>query len=262
MGIDSSEANQIINAIDFVNHHYGGSAKVTGEFFCKDCNEKFPSGEFRYDKGGYIPGPGLINLSSERAAFPLHEFHTVLALKDSDEIYEKRVILDLFNKSRNWNFYDVPERCFEDYMKIMKTSSLISIASLEANHWCYSLHSTPDFTEEEMLEDPIKRDILEMDRKINLRPNKLENEVKPEINRVFKDIIGNREIPIIYIIPEEFRGDFGEEYYKRDFIEATYNTFKAKNILFPDEKRNSVIKIIDSYFKEAELKHERHPSPF
>ena len=147
-------------------------------------------------------------------------------------------------------------------MKIMKTSSLISIASLEANHWCASLHSTPDFTEEEMLEDPTKRYILEMDRKINSRPNKLENEVKSEVNKVFKGIIGNREIPLIHIISKEFQNNWKDKYYKMDFIETTYNTFKAKNILFPDEKRSSVIKTIDSYLEESELEHKKHPSPF
>ncbi len=262
MEFNLSEEENILKVIDFVNHHYGGSAEVTGVFSCGHCNKNFPDGDFRYNKGRYIPGPDVIDLHAERAEFPLHKLHTLLIFKDSDEIYENREILQLFNQSRNWNYFDVPQNCFNQYDKIMETSSLLQIASLEFNHWYNAVHSTPNYTEEEMSQDPDKRWIMETEKTINDKPKQLENSVKSEIDYVFQQIIGDKEVPLTYFVPKEFQSDIGEQYYKLSFIENTYNTLKAKNIFYPNQERTSLIKTIDSYFENVEVKHKKHPSPF
>ncbi|MFP4462078.1 MAG: hypothetical protein ACLFQE_07760 [Thermotogota bacterium] len=262
MAFEQSEQEKILNVIDFVNHHYGGSAEVKGTFSCEYCNKSFPEGEFRYNKGGYIPGPDLLDLHVEHANFPLHKLHTLLMFKDSDEIYEHPEILQLFHQSKDWNHFDVPQNCFNQYEKIMETSSLLQLASLESNHWYNAVHSTPDYTEEEMSQDPNKKWIMENEKAINDKPKQLKNSVKSEIDYVFQQIIGDKEVPLTYLVSKEFQSDMGDQYYKLSFIENTYNTLKAKNIFSPNQQRTSLIKSIDSYFEKVELEHKRNPSPF
>jgi hypothetical protein len=263
MNKSAFESNNILKVIDFVNHHYGGLAKVTEVYHCEDCSKTFPEGQFRYSIGGFIPGPGVLMLQSTRQSrFPLHQLHTLLAYTNSDEIYENMVILELFRLSKNWTPYDVPEHCFDAYTKVMMASSLISIASLDVAHWCDALHGTPNWTEEELQNDPDKRKIIDMEKEIFSRPDEIHKSVDSEINYLFKEITKNRGVPQKYLIPKSLQQETGEYFHKLSFIENTYNTFKAKNIFCPDSKRNSTIITIDSYLSEAETEHKKHPSPF
>lgn len=261
MRFDLHEEENILKIIDFINQHRRGIAEVNNVFSCKRCNKNFPDGEFYYDEGGYSPGPEVIDLGIKRINFPLHKLHTFLTNGGSDRSYEQYVIMQLFDLSREWNYFDVPKQCFNEYEKVMNTSSLLEIASLEFEHWCNLVRTTPDYTEEEMSQDPNKRWIMETEKAINNKPNELKNVVKSEIDYVFQEIIGNKQVPRIYLVPKEMQSDIGDKYFKLSFIENTYNTLKAKNIFFPDQKRTSLIEKINSYSHNVEVEHKKNP-PF
>ncbi len=238
-----------LKVIDYVNHHYGGIARVTRRGKCLKCDSVLPGGIFRYDRRSCVPSSEIIQLNKNHIEFPLEHLHT--GGHDDSEKYteykegEREAIGRLIEISQNWQIYNVPKNLIGVYIDVMKTSGLITIASVARNHWFNGVHGTPDFSEEEMKKDLWKRQLIEDDRRICNEPDRIIQSVKPQIEDLTGGILNNRKIPNIYNSKE------GTLEFNLYFIENTYDTLKARNIFFPDTTITEAMKQIDPALEEG-----------
>ncbi|MBN2101854.1 MAG: hypothetical protein JW716_03215 [Candidatus Aenigmarchaeota archaeon] len=246
---NSLKPEGFLKVIDYVNHHYGGHSQVAGRSMCFECGTDIPCGSFRYDRRSLVPSSEIIQLNKDHIEFPLEHLH--IGGHDDIEKYaeykegEKEAIGRLIEISQNWQIYTVPKNLIDVYIDVMKTSGLITIASVARNHWFNAVHSTPEYSEDEMKREPWKRKIMEDEKRICSKPDEIVQSIKPQIERLTEGIIGNRKLPNIYKSKE------GTLEFQLYFIENTYDTLKAKNIFYPRGSVKSAINEIEPALKKG-----------
>jgi len=242
------EAQEILKVIDYVNTRHGANASVTGTFSC-ECGKNFPDGKFRYDTRGYTPDSEVLKLSLDRIRFPLHHLHASRAHSTDTNIPEYSIITELFQHSKSWEIFKVPEHAIERYAKIIKTEESILEASAAINCWIHITHATPNYSQQEVHLNSTKKLIMEKEKSIFEKPQKLLRDIQADIEYIVDEMTKNRTIPRIYLPRDEFVKNAGADAilsFKFNFIKDTYNTFKANNIFFPTEEATKAIESIDA----------------
>lgn len=268
------QQQRILQVIDYINHMTPAKATVSGLYRCSnhsylmepDYPAFFPKGQVTFYNKGYLPVEDDIFLDKPKHLnFPLSDFHNYFSHNNTNHIVpptkslvnEPSYVSRLLYKSKDWEIFDISLELIDLYVGCFLIKKDLINAAIDFNHWYNAVHSTPDYSEEEQKADPFKKWVMDGEKEITERPKKIIFEGAQKINAFYDALTQNglRELPARYTSYfDKDRFEITDEVLlksKLSFIYNTYQTFKAKNIFFSNQKRIEAINEIDAILESS-----------
>jgi len=258
----SFDDQTILKIIDFSKHNYGFNAKVVKKYDCS-CGEKVIEGTFNYNFDGLRRKENYTTLKFNKAQFSLSQLHMVAKhpSKYSPTIHELEVIEELVKITKNWSVYKLPSGLEKEYVEVMKRNLQADDASSDSDDWCEEWHSSPSYTEDEMIANPELRDEVEFDHEILSAPSVILKPVEPLIERIIEEIQKNQVLPNKttecdkgFFINEELVQSYWFSS-RLIFLTDMYDSFKAQTFLNPAPETILALNEIESVKKMIDDAH-------
>jgi hypothetical protein len=247
---NSISQNAILKILDFSNNTTGFNAKVTEIYSCA-CGKNIIEGNFYYSLGGFKPEPNQPILSRNPFYFSLSQLHQMLEhpKKYSPKIHEPEIISELLNLSQNWHVYTTPVGIEKELFDVIMAEKQRELASSKETQWMGWAHSSIEATEEEMEADPqLKAEVL-FERKIFAEPDRIIENVKPQIEKIVDAYEKEHER-----LPNNLIDNCNDPHFRDNtrailefkaiFIERQYNTFLAETAFNPTPERLKIVQQI------------------
>ena len=256
--------DNVLKIIDYSNHNHAFRADVDSISHCEYCGKGLIEGTFEYNALGYIIKDSDPVLKQKEVKFPLHQLHILQEHSENynPKIYELEAIDQIIKQSKDWIVREISPELEKDYTNIMRTSADILRASIETDKWCENVHSTPDYTPEQLDADPELKKLVEMEQKIFAEPHRLAQTQEHSIDNIITYInnnYGGMSRKYEEWIKEINSNSFNDPQWilntKLGFIESTYNTFKTRHALNPSPFSQRVIEAVETRYQELFPKH-------
>ena len=246
----------ILKIIDYSNHTTALTANIS-TMICL-CGKPINTGMFKHSRDGMVQIEEVAVLKNNNIRFPISQLHII---HEHPQEYNPRVneletINELLVRSKNWELITIPEELYDDYIACF----LGFTESKNASRWQIDEfengNSMPNYTKEEMEVDPIAKSIMEDQVAAEYAIKGPLESVKDKVKVIYDALTSKlTTLPIQYQkdIETYASGVYGTieymQYVRRDFVESTYNTFKAAHNMNPTRETLNVILAIESQQK-------------